>query len=136
MIIATWRRRSKPRTRARSWFCTTAMRSRTRSRYSARATSWRGWFSARSTRNLSKPGLVVVGCTVHAWIYSYVWVCDHPFYSVTRDDGSFQLPFVYPGTYKLTAWHAEIRTQTQEVVVGAEQVLKVNFSFPAPRITQ
>jgi len=90
----------------------------------------------RSTRNLSKPGLVVVGCTVHTWIYSYVWVFDHPFYSVTRDDGSFQLPFVYPGTYKLTAWHAELGTQTQEVVVGADQVLKVNFSFPAPRITQ
>lgn len=81
---------------------------------------------------LATPGLVIVGCTLHKWIYSFVWVFDHPFYAVSKPNGSFEIPFIVPGTYRLTAWHAELGSQTKEVVVGPDQVLNVSFSFGAP----
>jgi len=92
------------------------------------------WGSRTAARAvLATPGLFQVACTLHTWIYSYVWVFDHPFYDVSKPNGSFEIPFIYPGTYKLTAWHAELGSQTREVVVGPDQVLNVSFSFPAPR---
>ncbi len=55
--------------------------------------------------NPEKSGLPI-GCGVHNWMHGTVWIFEHPFHAVTRDDGSFQFDHVPTGvelTFK--AWH-------------------------------
>lgn len=68
------------------------------------------------------PGLVVVRDTDHPWVRSYVAVFDHPYFAITKPDGSFSIPNVPPGTYTVKAWHERTAVAEQKVTVGAGAV--------------
>jgi hypothetical protein len=70
-------------------------------------------------------------CDVHPWMSAYVGVLDHPFYSVTGDDGSFSLKNLPAGEYEIVAWHEKYGEQTQKVKVGEGESKEVNFTFKA-----
>ena len=44
-------------------------------------------------------------CDIHPWMEGWVWAADTPYAAVTAADGSFTLPGVPPGPYRLTVWH-------------------------------
>jgi plastocyanin len=69
-------------------------------------------------------------CDVHPWMFSYVSVLNHPFYSVTDEDGRFQINGLPDGKYKMKFKHRKAGEATQEVEVKDGQatvdvVLKV-----------
>jgi plastocyanin len=68
-------------------------------------------------------------CDVHGWMNAYVNVVPHPFFAVTKDDGSFEIKGLPEGTYTLELWHERLGTQTQAVTVTAAAPAKVNASF-------
>lgn len=68
-----------------------------------------------------------VGCDVHPWMSAFVLVTDHPYHTVTRDDGTFKLENVPPGSYKLQAWHPELGTRTLDVKVRPGRAVEVTF---------
>jgi plastocyanin len=68
-------------------------------------------------------------CDVHRWMRSYVGVLPHPFFAVTRTDGTFQLTGLPPGTYTVEAWHETLGRQTQTVTIGAKEAGDVAFTF-------
>ena len=68
-------------------------------------------------------------CDVHGWMNAYVNVVPHPFFAVTKDDGSFEIKGLPEGTYTLELWHERLGTQTQAVAVTAAAPAKVNASF-------
>jgi hypothetical protein len=49
-----------------------------------------------------------VGCDIHPWMHGHVMVFNHPFFAVTKADGSFELKGVPPGDYKLVVWQEEV----------------------------
>lgn len=53
---------------------------------------------------LTKPGVVRLGCNIHAGMAAYIVVVDAPHYVVVDDDGSFQFRSLKPGTYTVRAW--------------------------------
>ena len=55
-----------------------------------------------STRTFDKPGLVELtsGSGYH-WAAADLFVVEHPYYTITNVDGSFELPAVPPGAYQL-----------------------------------
>jgi len=69
------------------------------------------------TVQLKRTGVVDVYCNIHPEMVAKVVVVDGPFYAVTGKDGSFQIPGVPPGTYKLQAWRAGAAEWTGEVTV-------------------
>jgi plastocyanin len=72
-------------------------------------------------------------CDVHGWINAFVGVLDHPYFAVTKNDGTFSIPNLPPGKYTLAAWHEKLGTQTLEVTVAAkESKSDANFTFKAP----
>lgn len=73
--------------------------------------------------------MVPVGCDVHGWMNSYIGVVDHPYYAVTEDDGSFELPNLPPGDYEIEVWHEEYGTQTMNVTVGESETIDVEFGY-------
>ncbi len=53
-----------------------------------------------SIRSFDVPEIMIpVRCDVHPWMKAYIGVLDHPFFSVTGDDGSFQIVGLPPGSY-------------------------------------
>lgn len=72
-----------------------------------------------------------VKCNIHAWMSAYFVVLKTSHVSVTKHDGSFRLPDLPPGRYKVTAWHEVYGTQKQEVTLGGGEIQTVNFVFRA-----
>ena len=75
------------------------------------------------------PGLVIVRDADHPWPRAYVAVFDHPYFAVTKPDGSFTIDGVPPGKYTLAAWHERTGRTEQAVEVGANAAVKVALSL-------
>jgi hypothetical protein len=71
-------------------------------------------------------------CDVHGWMNAYVNVVPHPFFAVTKDDGSFEIKGLPAGSYTLELWHERLGTQTLPVTVDAAAPAKVSASFKTP----
>ena len=60
-----------------------------------------------------------VSCNIHPWMKAYMMVCDHPYFAVTGDDGSFELKNVPAGVeLELRVWH-EAKADFSDPVNGA-----------------
>jgi len=77
-------------------------------------------------------GMFKIRCDVHAWMYAYVGVFPHPFFSVTQADGTFSIAGLEPGTYELSAWHETLGVRKAIVTVKDAGAQSVSFSFGAP----
>ncbi len=64
-------------------------------------------------------------CDVHPWMFAYVGVVDHPYYSVSAKDGTFKISNVPAGEYTIEAFHRKGGKLTQKVAAGAT----ANFTF-------
>jgi len=71
-----------------------------------------------------------VKCDIHPWMNAYVAVVEHPYFSVTGDDGSFKLENLPPGTYTIEAWHEKYEVMEQTVTIGDKETKTVEFAYP------
>jgi hypothetical protein len=79
----------------------------------------------------SKPEMPLpIRCDVHKWMNSFTGVFDHPFHSVSKSGGSFELKLP-PGNYEITAWHEKYGKKTMMVEVKDNDKKEVNFGFSA-----
>jgi peroxiredoxin/plastocyanin len=51
---------------------------------------------------------VTLGCDVHPWMSSYVFVVETPYWALTGVDGRFEIPDLPPGEYTARYWHEEL----------------------------
>jgi hypothetical protein len=62
---------------------------------------------------------------------SMLFVGDTPYCALTKDDGSFRIQGLPPGTYKVKLWHEVLGRAEAEVVVkedGASAPLEVKMT--------
>lgn len=86
-----------------------------------------------TTTSFAKPEAVFhIKCDVHPWMSAYVAVFTHPFFSVTKTDGKFDISGLDPGTYEITAWHEKLGTRTASITVGANDKKTQDFKFALP----
>src|SRR5262249_31300486 len=71
------------------------------------------------SQKFDKAETIKVSCDVHPWMRGWIVVAEDAFTVVTDETGSFKLPNVPPGTYKLEVWHEKFGTQSKEVSVKA-----------------
>ena len=91
----------------------------------------------KMTHTFTAPEVMVpFKCDVHGWMNAYVGVLNHPYFAVTKDDGSFELKDLPAGTYTIEAWHEKLGATTQSVTIGAKESKELNFTLkPAATAT-
>ncbi len=82
-----------------------------------------GMYRSGETREVKfdRPGIVRLGCNLHANMSAYLIVVDAPHYVVVDNDGSFAFKALAAGKYKVQAWNEhsdEPLTTTVDIKVG------------------
>jgi len=69
---------------------------------------------------------MLLGCDVHGWMKGRIGVFDHPYFALTRDDGTFEIKDAPAGTFKIflqhekTGWvHKGNTSAGQEITIKA-----------------
>lgn len=70
-----------------------------------------------------------VTCDVHAWMNIFVGVVAHPYFTVSSQDGGFELAGVPAGTHRLDIWHERFGPLTAEVVVRPGETATADFHY-------
>jgi|SRR5579863_31428 len=89
-------------------------------------------------RPISRPmphaGLVTLKCNGgHLWMNAVLFVVDNPYYTVTDEQGNFELGGVPPGKYEIVAWHEGWHVVGQQASFDVSTSAKVDrplFSDP------
>lgn len=68
-------------------------------------------------------------CDVHPWMSAYAGVLDHPFFSVTNEEGVFEIKNLPSGDYVVEAWHEKYGSQSQPVSVGQDDLSDLSFQY-------
>lgn len=72
-------------------------------------------------------------CGFHAYMESWALVVDHPYYTVTGQDGRFEIGDIPPGTYKVTIWHPYVREPYERTVtIKPKEQATLDFKVAAP----
>jgi plastocyanin len=85
-----------------------------------------GMYKNGETREMKfeKPGIVRLGCNLHAAMSAYLIVVDAPHYVVVDKDGKFSFKALAPGKYKVKAWNensGDPMTADLEIKEGANE---------------
>jgi hypothetical protein len=73
--------------------------------------------------------MIPTGCDVHPWMRSYISVLAHPFFAVTRDDGSYEIKGLPDGDYEVEAVHGVLKSTTGKVSVKGGKPSKLDLGF-------
>jgi len=68
-------------------------------------------------------------CDVHYWMSAFLHVLPHPFFSITDEEGKFEITGLPAGTYTVEVWHEKLGIQAETVTVeeGKPANLEVFF---------
>ncbi len=70
-------------------------------------------------------------CDVHPWMFAWVSVFDHPYFAVTKADGTFKISDVPAGKYKLKISHRKAGSTTQDIEVKDDAPATVTVALDA-----
>lgn len=84
----------------------------------------------------TQPGVSFIFCNIHPEMSAAVVVLKTPHFSITGRDGSFQIPRVSPGRYKLELWSEsvtedELAAQSREIEIVAGDNAPVQVTLHA-----
>ena len=80
------------------------------------------------------PEVFRIKCDVHSWM-ERGWVCvfDHPYFSVTGDDGTFAIKNLPDGDYTIQAWQKKYGTKRIGKVTVKDGKATVEFHLQGRR---
>jgi len=83
------------------------------------------------TRQLTAPGLVeLTSAAGHYWARAWLFVCEHPYWTLTNSDGSFTIEQVPAGQYELVVWHANPHICARQRDPESTLVTRLRFATP------
>ena len=76
-----------------------------------------------------RTGLVNVYCDIHSEMEAFVLVLPHHAFAQPAADGTFELPALPPGRYRLHAWHPDLPEIVRAVEIPEQGDASVELSF-------
>ena len=68
---------------------------------------------------------LLIQCDIHSWMAAKLFVFDHPYYAITKEDGTFEIPQVPAGAeVSVIAWHEGTGWALPELGKGRATTLK------------
>lgn len=87
-----------------------------------------------------------VKCDVHPWMSAYIGVFEHPFFAVTKEDGTYEMKTegLADGEYTVTFWHekfasetpAEMKVEIKDGKAEANHAFKAEAAAAEPAATK
>lgn len=75
-----------------------------------------------------------LNCDAHAWMGAYIGVIDHPFFSITRKGGAYEISGLDAGTYEIEVWQefwaSKFGKMKFTVTLGEGESKIVDIDFP------
>ncbi|MCZ6801903.1 MAG: carboxypeptidase-like regulatory domain-containing protein [Nitrospirae bacterium] len=76
----------------------------------------------------------VMQCGFHAYMESWAFAVDNPYYGFTDSKGGFVIEDIPPGSYDVRAWHPSVKKEIRtHVVVNPNETLTIHFDLPSPQ---
>ena len=72
---------------------------------------------------------VTMQCGMHPYMQGHGLAVENPYYAVTGLEGTFSIPDLPPGTYRIKAWHPTLGEQERSVTVAEKGITVADFSF-------
>lgn len=83
----------------------------------------------RKNRNI-----FVMQCGFHPYMFSWGVVLNNPYYSITKEDGVFEISEIPPGEYVVVTWHPGMKTYLeQKIQIQAGKTSNVSFQYESPK---
>lgn len=73
--------------------------------------------------------MIPVKCNIHRWMHAYIGVVDNPYFAVSKDDGTYKIENLPPGTYTLGIWQEKLGTLEQQVTVSPQKATRADVVF-------
>ena len=74
---------------------------------------------------------VIMQCGMHPYMQGHGLAVENPYYAITGLEGTFAIPDLPAGTYRIKAWHPILGEHEQQVTVAANGTASVAFQFKA-----
>ena len=75
---------------------------------------------------------IKIKCDVHPWMSAHISVFEHPYFAVSKEDGTFTIPGSLPdGEHTLVAWHEKFGEKEIKVNVAGGKAEGADFEFEA-----
>lgn len=72
-------------------------------------------------------------CGFHAYMESWAFAVENPYYAITDKEGRFSIEQIPPGTYLLRVWHPHIPTPVERfVTIESDERVDVSVDLQAP----
>jgi len=74
-------------------------------------------------------GYMKVKSNAHSWLRGYIFIFDHPYGTVTDDNGSFMIDNIPPGEYTLMVWHEGLGLKEKKITIHGGRVEDVEIDL-------
>lgn len=91
--------------------------------------SGRGQSAVRQFVDREPDYMVRVKCDKHGWMVGWIGVVEHPYFAVTKADGTYAMKDVPEGEYEVLAWHEVLGKQTAKVTIEPKKAAALDFTF-------
>jgi plastocyanin len=85
----------------------------------------------KTPKKVNVTGPVHMKCDVHSWMSAWVFMAADPYFAVTKDDGSFSIGEVPPGSYTVKVWHGRFGEKSMTIKVDAKGTATADFALQA-----
>lgn len=76
-----------------------------------------------------KESIFELECDQHNYMKAFFVPVENPYYAIVKNDGTFEISAIPPGTYDVYAWHPTLGKQEAKVMIRANSQTKSDFSF-------
>jgi plastocyanin len=76
-----------------------------------------------------RPGIVRVFCDIHSHMSAFILVFNHPYFTITDDDGRYRIDGVPPGPYNVIAWNEGLASEPRPIAVPEGGIAELEFTL-------